>query len=155
MIYAVNATTLGLSHYDTDAPALAVLDDELFVLQSDKLLKRSGTSDDGAEIDCFVTTGRMHLGDVSSEKQVDRVWLTLATLDTVEVTMYKVYWDGEETIGPYEAVPVDTALPHNRVVRGLLGEAGQWWQVKVANKDGGAFDLRSLVLGVEQTHVLM
>ena len=94
-------------------------------------------------------------GDRNAKKEIHHLWLTLAGDDAVEVTLYPSFWDGQNTIGPYNVPALSTDEPHNRVLRGLLGEAGQWWQIKVANKDGGKFDLRSLVLVLDQTQILM
>jgi len=154
-MYAINATTLGLSEYQGFNGKLASHGNTIVVEASDGLYELSGDTDNSSGISCYIQTGQLQLGDDYTEKQVDRIWVTDAASDACNIELTKVFWDGEETLGPWPAEPIWTGESHNRVVRGVLGEGGQYWQVKVSNVSGGQFDIGSLVLGVEQTQVVM
>jgi len=162
MIYVLNTSGGALSRYSglcDNAIGVAAVGEELFAATADALHQQTGTTDGEDPIICYVTTGRLMAGDRNAQKEVHHLWSTHAALDDVEVTMYNTSWEGEETIGPFDAeavsVPVNSGEPYNRITRGLLGEPGQWWQIKIGNKDGGEFDLYSLVLVLDQTKIHM
>jgi hypothetical protein len=153
-MYVFNAETLGVSEYSLAPTGMAEIDGKTVMVEVDGLYENTGTDDAGAEIDAYVQTGRVILGQVSWAKHVARVQLTLAGQDNVNVTLYPVARSGEETLGPYVADVETTGDPHNRLVRVPRGSPGQYWSVKVSNVSGGALDVRSLVLDADQTRVV-
>lgn len=159
----INPTTHGVFQYSGtlwDAALAAVsCDNRLLVMLEDGLYESIGDDDASADIDCHVLTGKIDFGAPASEKQLHHLWVVLASLDDVEVTLYPSSWKGQETLGPWDAtavsVPINSGEPYNRIVRGLLGQPGLYWQIKIANKDGGAFDIEAFYAVAEQTRVLL
>jgi len=158
-VYVTNARTFGTSEYtgtEWDAAhAVASVNDRVFIVTDTGLYEQAGTDDDGAEIDAHIRSGKLMAGNMAYEKEVQHLWITLAGDEDCELTLYPAYWNGESTLGPYVIPSEDTDEPHNRVVTGLMGTPGQWWGVKIANKDGGKLDIRSLILRLEQTVVVI
>lgn len=156
--YVLNTQTMGQSEYEGEFDNVldvCHVDDRTFALNGTQLFEHTGSDDDGTAIAAHFRTGSVMLGDRNAQKEVERVWLAQVGAVELDVTMYATYWNGEVTVGPYVAETQSTAEPHNRVVRGQLGVPGQWWAVKVSNKSGGALDVRSLTLVVEQIRILM
>lgn len=162
-IYAINTATLGLSEYGGSfvnrLTNLCEAGGSLLATDATDLFEQIGTTDDSANIDAYILTGKLDFGDSSVVKQFNRLWLTLSGVDDVEVTFYPSSWEGQETKGAYDAsaiaVPVSSSEPYERIVRGLIGQGGHFWQVKVANKAGGALNIESLKALIEMTRVLV
>jgi hypothetical protein len=156
MLYVMNATTFGLSQYqDVSIVDLAVQDNTLYAAGASAFYCQDAEQDEGGLVSGWIKTGRLQLGDISAQKEVDRLWVTQQSPDDVMVFLSRDDWQGEEVLGPWLAASLGPATPYNRVVRGELGKGGQYWQVQVQNVSGGQFELRSIVLGVEQTRVMM
>ena len=163
MIYAINTTTLGVSQYSgtelDSVVGLCNVDGVLYFSNATSLYKMlsAASDDDGSDIEAYILTGKLDFGDPSVVKQFNRLWLTLSGVDDVAVTFYPSSWEGQETRGAYDApaiaVPVSSNEPYERIVRGLIGQGGYFWQVKVANKSGGALNIESLKALVEMTRV--
>lgn len=65
-MYAVNATTLGISTYSLSPVAIAELDNDVFVLVPTKLHEQTGSTDDSTPIVSYVTTGALRLGEAQA-----------------------------------------------------------------------------------------
>ena len=156
--YCINTQTMGQSEYEGEFDNVidvCHVEDRTFALSATQLFEHTGSDDDGTDIDAHFRTGAIMAGGRNAQKEVHHLWIAQAGAVELNITFYATWWNGEVAWGPYAAETQSTGEPHNRLVRGYLGAPGQWWSVKVANKDGGALDVRSLVLVLDQTRTVL
>jgi hypothetical protein len=155
MIYAMNATTLGLASYtglrQTD---LVEHDGVLYGVRLDGLSEFVGDTDDGEEIDAHVVTGALGFNADLFMKSLSRVHLVAKNDGQLQVTLTAYNTQGEETLGPYQTNALQTSGLRGMLVRIPRGTPGTHWKVKVGNVAGGEFDLRGLAVDVQQTRMI-
>lgn len=141
-IHTINTNSLGITEY-TGLSLISVVEHggQMYAITTTELLEFTGTDDDGTDIDIIFKTGLLNFND-ESLKQMDSVYLSGTSSENLTLTTTTI----EDGIATNRAYTVDswTGLKYER--RKLLGRGvkSKWWQVKIANTNGGSFILRNL-----------
>lgn len=141
--WVMNTESTGMSHYTV--PGLNSLFDHegrVWGVSETGLWELAGDTDDGDQIDAWIKTGHMKLGD-GREVNIPRAYLyTRTTGEMLIKTVSSVRGTRTErtyTVQPALAGDDDAA----RIVPLARGLRGVYWQVEIANVDGADFNIEN------------
>lgn len=135
----INCDTIGLSHFTGDFIGAAVQEGQLYLATAASLLE---CGEENPGVSCGVTTGWL---DFKSSKVKNLIFLILQGKFPagVEVTVLREHLG--KTATSYYTRGVRPDVGTERTTQIPLGHTkrGTYWKVKIMNKDGGFFRLRT------------
>jgi len=140
-MFVVNLKGMKLSTYTgITLLGVGVLDDRLYGVNTAGLVEMTGDDDEGADIDAYVKTGKMRFGSTKL-KRSSRLYLDGAASNGLDITITTK----ESGVDKARQVKVKPFLgtARKRVAKLSRKAESVYWQVKIANVDGGTFELKN------------
>lgn len=147
-IHAINAEALGISEYhDLTLRGLVEHDGRLYGITPTQLVELTGADDSGTDIDASIKLGKVDLNDPQL-KRGTAIYVGGAASGglTVNVTAEE---SGTETERSY-SMPAWAGSLHERRKKLARGVASRFYQVELANVDGGTFSIEKLGIWLQQ-----